>query len=165
MLFDRPSRTSLAGLFALGLLAVPAVAAEAPPPPVAERRPVTSEHHGIAITDDYAWLRTSKLEAVLARPEALEAPIRKHLDAEARYARAVLAGNRNLERQLLGEMKGRVSPRDADGAAGVGAVGILPALSRRARSGGCIAGGRAAAGPSRSCSMRTCWPRDAAGSR
>ena len=113
MLFDRPSRTSLAGLFALGLLAVPAVAAEAPPPPMAERKPVTSEHHGIAITDDYAWLRTAKLEAVLARPEALEAPIRKHLDAEARYARAVLAGNRNLERQLLAEMKARVSPRDA----------------------------------------------------
>ena len=37
MLFDRPSRTSLAGLFALGLLAVPAVAAEAPPPPMAEQ--------------------------------------------------------------------------------------------------------------------------------
>ena len=113
MLFDRPSRTSLAGLFALGLLAVPAVAAEAPPPPMAERKPVTSEHHGIAITDDYAWLHTEKLEAVLERPEALEAPIRKHLDAEARYARAVLAGNRNLERQLLAEMKARVSPRDA----------------------------------------------------
>jgi oligopeptidase B len=104
-----------AGLLALatGGVALPAAAAEAPPPPVAERRPVTSEHHGIALTDDYAWLRTARLEAVLARPDALEAPIRRHLDAEARYARAVLAANRNLERQLLAEMKGRVSPRDA----------------------------------------------------
>ncbi len=98
---------------ASALLVQPSPAAEAPPPPMAERKPVTTEHHGIAITDDYAWLRTSKLEAVLARPEALEAPIRRHLDAEARYARAVLVGNRNLERQLLAEMKARVSPRDA----------------------------------------------------
>ena len=118
----------LAGLFALGLLALPAVAAEAPPPPVAERKPVTTEHHGIAITDDYAWLRTSKLEAVLARPEALEAPIRRHLDAEARYARAMLAGNRNLERQLLAEMKGARQPARRHGAAGLGALGVLPAL-------------------------------------
>ena len=28
-----------------------------PPPPIAERRPHTSPHHGIALDDPYAWLR------------------------------------------------------------------------------------------------------------
>ena len=50
--------------------------------PVAARKPVSTQHHGIALVDDYAWMRTAKLEAVLADTDALEAPIRAHLDAE-----------------------------------------------------------------------------------
>jgi oligopeptidase B len=87
--------------------------AQGPPaPPVAERKPVASEHHGIAHVDEYAWLESEKLEEVLQRPEALEEPIRKHLEAEAHYARAILAPNRALERRLVAEMRGRISRRD-----------------------------------------------------
>lgn len=87
-------------------------AAETPRPPVAERKPVTTQHHGVPLTDDYAWMRTRNLEKVLQRPEALERPIRRHLEAEARYARAVLAPNRELERRLMAEMRARISQRD-----------------------------------------------------
>ena len=97
---------------AVGLLVQQAVAAERPPPPVAERRPVTVEHHGIPHTDDYAWLRTKRLEQVLERPDALEPAIRTHLEAEIRYARSLLAPNRALERRLLAEMRGRINQRD-----------------------------------------------------
>jgi len=80
--------------------------------PVAERKPAVTRHHGIDLADDYAWLRTAKLEDVLADPEALEAPIRAHLDAESAYAKRLLAPNRPLESRLVAEMKGRVARRD-----------------------------------------------------
>jgi oligopeptidase B len=89
----------------------PAHPAEARPP-LAARRPVTFEHHGIQHGDDYAWLRTAKLEQVLERPEALEEPIRAHLEAENAYARTVLASNRALERRLAVEMRARLSDRE-----------------------------------------------------
>jgi oligopeptidase B len=81
-------------------------------PPIAERKPVRVERHGVILTDDYAWLRTKKLDEVLRRPEALEKPIRAHLDAELRYARAMLAPNAVLERELFAEMRGRTSVRE-----------------------------------------------------
>src|SRR3990172_1191599 len=74
---------------ALALVLLPqhwSEAAERLRPPVAERKPVTLQHHGITFMDDYAWMRTQKLEEVLQRPEALEEPIRQHLEAESRYA-------------------------------------------------------------------------------
>ena len=95
----------------LALLASP-VEAEAPRPPVAKRIPETLEHHGISHTDDYAWLQTENLEGVLQRPETLHDPIRRHLEAEDHYARAMLAPNGELERQLVAEMRGRISRRD-----------------------------------------------------
>jgi oligopeptidase B len=78
-------------------------------PPVAQRRPVVAEHHGVRHSDDYGWLRTGKLEQVLQRPEALEKPILAYLEAENAYARNVLAPNGALERQLLTEMRGRLN--------------------------------------------------------
>ena len=82
-------------------------------PPMAERRPTTVVNHGIIRTDEYGWLRTARPEEVLERPELLESAIRAHLEAESRYARRMLAPNRPLERQLVSEMRGRMSPRDA----------------------------------------------------
>jgi oligopeptidase B len=81
-------------------------------PPAAERRPVVAEHHGVHHSDDYAWLRTAKLDEVLQHPEALERPIMTYLEAENAYARNVLAPNRALQRQLLTEMRGRLRPTE-----------------------------------------------------
>ena len=118
--------------FAAALLSQQLAGAEGPPaPPVAERKPVTSEHHGIAHVDEYAWLQTEKLEEVLQRPEALEEPIRRHLEAESQYARAMLAPNRALERRLVAEMRGRVSRRDEAVPEPWGRMGILHSLSDR----------------------------------
>src|SRR5262245_58387932 len=56
------------GLALAPLMSLQLAGAGAPPaPPVAERRPVTAEHHGIAHVDEYAWLQTQKLEEVLQR--------------------------------------------------------------------------------------------------
>jgi oligopeptidase B len=98
---------------ALALLSQQAAGAGEPQPPPVERRPVASQHHGVTLTDDYAWLRTEKLDDVLERPEALEPPIRQHLEAENRYARAIFAPSQALERRLVAEMKARMSRRDA----------------------------------------------------
>jgi len=91
---------------------VPPARAAGEAPPVAARRPVTAKHHGIHHTDDYAWLRTARLEQVLQRPGALERPIRAHLEAENAYARNVLGSNRALEHRLVAEMRGRVNLRE-----------------------------------------------------
>jgi oligopeptidase B len=107
-------RRTAAAVLAVACVTVhQAPAADAPRPPAAERRPVSVEHHGITLTDDYAWLRTARLEELLERPEVLEPEIRAHLEAESRYAEAMLAPNRALERRLVAEMRARISPRDA----------------------------------------------------
>jgi oligopeptidase B len=113
-----PACTAAVARLALALVTIPAAvhvpsacSAEARPP-VAARRPVTAEHHGIQHSDDYAWLRTANLEQVLQRPGALERPIRAHLEAENAYARSVVGPNRALEHRLVVEMRGRVDLRE-----------------------------------------------------
>jgi oligopeptidase B len=99
-------------ILAIGLADHSSLAAEPSSPPVAERRPVTTQHHGIRLTDDYAWLRTEDPEEVVGEPASLEARIRAYLDAENAYAHAMLAPNRPLEQQLAAEMRRRLSRRD-----------------------------------------------------
>src|SRR5262249_34206915 len=82
-------------------------------PPGAERKPVSTETHGITRTDDYGWLRTARLEELLKRPGVLGPRVPRHLQAAERYARAMLAPNRALERRLVAEMRARISRDDA----------------------------------------------------
>ena len=159
---------SLPAALALALVLLPqqpAVAEEPPRPPVAERKPVTSEHHGIALTDDYAWLQTEKLEEVLQNPEALEEPIRRHLEAESAI-RPRHAGPQPGARAPHG---GGDARRASAGATrrcrSRGGRGNTTPATRSAPSASCTAGGRARADPSRSCSTRTCWPAAGAPSR
>src|SRR5262245_63363884 len=95
-------------ILAIGFLEYSSLAAEPPSPPVAQRRPVTTHHHGIRLTDDYAWLRTEDPEEVVEEPAALEARMRAYLDAENAYAHAMLATNRAIETKIAHELQGRL---------------------------------------------------------
>ena len=77
----------------------------APPPPMAEQRPLLRRFHGIDLVDEYAWLRAPNWREALRDPELLPADILSHLRAEASYAAWHLDGMRALEDAIAGEMR------------------------------------------------------------
>ena len=88
--------------------------ASKPAPPVAARKPVLLSVHGIERVDDYAWLRDPNWREVIRKPSVLSSEIRAHIEAESRYAKALLAPLAGLRRQLLKELKGRVEPATSE---------------------------------------------------
>ena len=82
-------------------------------PPVAPRRPQSSTHHGITVTDDYAWLKDARWQEVLRDPSLLDADIRSHLEAENAYTEAVLGHTAALQTTLVAEMRGRIKEDDS----------------------------------------------------
>jgi oligopeptidase B len=70
-------------------------------PPLAARRPVTVLRHGETFVDDFAWLRDKS-----------DPMVTSHLDAENRWADAVLAPTAELQQQLYAEMLGRIKETD-----------------------------------------------------
>src|SRR4051812_40527203 len=70
-------------------------------PPVADRRPVTTEHHGRSRTDDYDWLRAKDDPEVTA-----------YLEAENAWTSARTAHLADLREQLFDEIKGRTKETD-----------------------------------------------------
>ncbi len=82
-------------------------------PPVAERRPVATTHHGITRTDDYAWLRAENWQQVMGDPSVLSAPIRAYLEAENAYTEAAMADVAALEDKLFAEMRARIKEDDS----------------------------------------------------
>ena len=71
------------------------------PPPAAPRRPVRLELHGDVRVDDYFWLRERADPAVAA-----------YLEAENRYADAVMAPGEALREKLYREMLGHIRESD-----------------------------------------------------
>ena len=72
-----------------------------PLPPIAARRPVTSEHHGHVRVDDYDWLREKESPEVVA-----------HLEAENAYAQARTAHLADLRETIFEEIKARTRQTD-----------------------------------------------------
>lgn len=116
---------------------------ELPAPPVAQRKPVVSTHHGVTLTDDYAWLRADNWQDVMREPALLDADIRAYLEAENAYTQAALGSTAALQAELFQEMKGRLKPDDSTVPAPDGpfeyfanyvAGGQYPRLCRRARN-------------------------------
>ncbi|MBN9282168.1 MAG: S9 family peptidase, partial [Hyphomicrobium denitrificans] len=77
-------------------------------PPLARREPVTAIHHGITLTDDYAWLRAANWQEVMRKPETLAADIRTYLEAENAYTDVKLVDTKALQETLFLEMKARL---------------------------------------------------------
>lgn len=86
---------------------------KAPTPPVAPRRPHSFTHHGITVTDDYAWLKDENWQEVLREPSVLKPDIRAYLEAENAYADAVLGHTAPLQKKLIAEMRGRIKEDDS----------------------------------------------------
>jgi oligopeptidase B len=81
-------------------------------PPIAKRSPVTSVHHGVTISDDYAWLRADNWQDVMRQPDLLNVEIRTYLEAENAHTAAVLAPTEPLQATLFQEMKARLKEDD-----------------------------------------------------
>lgn len=116
-----------------------------PAPPVAERRPTFSVHHGVELVDEYAWLRAANWQEVMRDPGALDPRIRAYLEAENAYTHTALADTQELQAELFAEMKARIKEDDSSVPAPDGAFayftsyvtgGQYPRLNRRPRDGG-----------------------------
>jgi oligopeptidase B len=82
-------------------------------PPVAPRRPHSVTHHGITVSDDYAWLKDGNWQDVLRDPHRLAPDIRSHLEAENAYTESLLGHTAALQRRLVAEMRGRIKEDDS----------------------------------------------------
>jgi oligopeptidase B len=70
-------------------------------PPIARKEPTETRLHGVALSDDYAWLRDKQ------NPE-----VTTYLEAENAYADAVLAPLAGLREQLYQEMLSHIKQTD-----------------------------------------------------
>lgn len=68
--------------------------------------------HGVALGDDYAWLKDDAWQEVLQNPALLKPDIRAYLEAENRYTEARLAPTVALQKALVAEMRGRIKEDD-----------------------------------------------------
>src|SRR6185503_1724466 len=75
-------------------------------PPVAARKPSAVTHHGITVTDDYAWLRDP------GYPEVTDAEVLDHLKAENAWFEHRMGPRKCLIDTLFKEMRGRIKEAD-----------------------------------------------------
>ena len=76
-------------------------------PPVADKRPHSYTHHGIAVEDPYAWLRDPLY------PQVEDAAVLAHLNAENAWFEARMAGQKDKVEELFREMRARIKEDDS----------------------------------------------------
>ncbi|HKN83472.1 MAG TPA: hypothetical protein VJW17_08545, partial [Pyrinomonadaceae bacterium] len=77
--------------------------AGAPQPPMAEKKPKTTNIHGVTLVDDYFWMREKTNPSVLA-----------HLQAENAYAEALMKPTAALQDKLYNEMLSHIKQTDTN---------------------------------------------------
>jgi oligopeptidase B len=97
-----------------GVIGAKAAKRTSGPPPVIEKHAQTRNVHGVALTDDYAWLKATNWQAVLRDPAALPANIRAVIEADNDFAERVLAPEAGLRADLVKEMRGRIKEDDSE---------------------------------------------------
>ncbi|MFY7838062.1 MAG: S9 family peptidase [Novosphingobium sp.] len=75
-------------------------------PPVAAKQPHTFSHHGLTVTDDYAWLRDP------GYPEVTDKAVLSHLEAENAWFESRMAERQPVIDALFKEMRGRIKEAD-----------------------------------------------------
>ena len=81
--------------------------------PKVEKRPVEITQHGETRTDNYQWLRVENWQDVLRDPAALAPDVRKVLEDENEYYKAVTDDLAPLRKKLFEEMRARIKEDDA----------------------------------------------------
>lgn len=84
--------------------------AQAPRP---VKLPVEDTRHGIARTDEYAWMRAENWQEVFRDPARLAPDIRAHLEEENAYQAQLMSDTAGLRETLFSEMKGRIREDDS----------------------------------------------------
>ncbi|MFI5409803.1 S9 family peptidase [Kaistia sp. UC242_56] len=82
-------------------------------PPLAAKKPVTSTVHGVAISDDYAWLRADNWQEVMRDPSVLAPDIRAYLEHENAYTASQMEDTAGLQAELFAEMRARIKEDDS----------------------------------------------------
>lgn len=75
-------------------------------PPVAPKQPHSFTHHGVTVSDDYAWLRDP------GYPEVTDKAVLAHLEAENAWFEARMKPHQPLIDTLFKEMRGRIKEAD-----------------------------------------------------
>jgi oligopeptidase B len=75
-------------------------------PPLAAKKPHSFTHHGVTVTDDYAWLRDP------GYPQVTDKEILAHLEAENRWFEARMADRQDAIDTLFKEMRARIKEAD-----------------------------------------------------
>ena len=75
-------------------------------PPVAAKKPSNVTHHGITLTDEYAWLRDP------GYPQVTNREVLSHLEAENAWFEARMAPHKGLADDLFSELRGRIKEAD-----------------------------------------------------
>lgn len=75
-------------------------------PPVAAKKPHSFTHHGITVSDDYAWLRDP------GYPQVTDKDVLAHLEAENAWFETRMAPHKPLIDDLFTELRGRIKEAD-----------------------------------------------------
>lgn len=75
-------------------------------PPLAPKKPSSVTHHGLNVSDDYAWLRDR------AYPTVDDPEIIAHLEAENAWFESAMAGQKDRIDALFTEMRARIKEAD-----------------------------------------------------
>ncbi len=81
--------------------------------PLAEKKSISRECHGVMLNDDYGWMRADNWQEIFHDPAKLPAQIREHLEAENAYQGAIMSDTAQLQTTLFNEMKGRIKADDS----------------------------------------------------
>ena len=74
--------------------------------PIAAKKPHSFTHHGVTVTDDYAWLRDP------GYPEVTDPAVLAHLEAENAWFEHRMGPHKPLVERLFQEMRGRIKEAD-----------------------------------------------------
>lgn len=74
--------------------------------PIAAKKPHSFSHHGITVSDDYAWLRDP------GYPEVTDKAVLAHLEAENAWFEERMGPHKGLVDGLFKEMRGRIKEAD-----------------------------------------------------